>query len=51
MNCVFLVDGDKRLTKAVAKALAAPGYTVKTFTHPKEAIPAFIENVPAVVVT
>lgn len=50
MPCVFLVDRDKRLAKSVSKRLG-PDYTVKAFTNPKQAVNAFIGEVPAVVVT
>lgn len=50
MSTIFLVDVDVQLSASLTKALTGD-FVVKTFTHPKEAIHAFIEDVPAVVVT
>jgi len=51
VHAVFLVDTDKKLLKAISQKLADSGLSVKTFSQPKEAIFAFIEAVPDVVVT
>jgi len=48
---VFLVESDKRLAKTVAKRLSDLDCSVDIFHDPKEALQAFIEHVPTVVVT
>ncbi|MEN6475638.1 MAG: SpoIIE family protein phosphatase [Syntrophaceae bacterium] len=51
MTRVFLVESDKRLAKTVAKRLSDLDCSVDIFHDPKEALQAFIEHVPTVVVT
>lgn len=51
MTRVFLVEADKRLAKTMAKRLSGLDCSVDIFHDPKEALQAFIENMPSVVVT
>lgn len=51
MNRVFLIEADERLSKTIAKRLGIVHCSVDIYHDPKEALQAFIEHVPDVVVT
>ena len=51
MNRVFLIEADERLSKNIAKRLGIVHCSVDIYHDPKEALQAFIEHVPDVVVT
>ena len=51
MKRVFLIESDQRLAKTVAKRLSGPDSAVDIFHDPNEALQAFIEHMPHMVVT